>query len=288
MILVTGAAGKTGRAIIRALTAMGGEVKALVHRPDQVRPVQALGAREVLAGDMRDQPTMDHAARNVRAVYHIPPNTHPDELLMGQVALSAAGAAGVEHFVYHSVLRPQIEEMPHHWLKMHVEQQIFRSGLNWTILQPAVYMQNLLAHKEQLMAGEYPVPYAPETRLSWVDLHDVANVAAQVISNTHHLGASYELVGTGGMTQTQVAAMLAEQLERPVRPVRVSPDQWRIRSRAAGLGDYQIETLLSMFRYYEQFGFSGNAQVLTWLLGRPPIGLRAFLERRPFYEATSV
>jgi NAD(P)H dehydrogenase (quinone) len=279
MILVTGAAGKTGRAVIRALTAKGGEVKALVHRPEQARPVQDLGARHVLVGDMRDQSTMDHAARNVRAVYHIPPNVHPDELLIGQVVLAASSAAGVDHFVYHSVLRPQIEEMPHHWLKMRVEEQIFRSGLGFTILQPAVYMQNVLAQQASILSGQYPAPYGPETRLSYVDLDDAATVAAQVIGNSEHLGASYELVGTSGVTQTRLAAILEDQVGRPVRPVRVPLDQWESQARAAGLGPYQVETLLKMFRYYEEFGFSGNPHVLASLLGREPTGLRAFLER---------
>jgi uncharacterized protein YbjT (DUF2867 family) len=53
MILVTGAAGKTGQAVIRALAARGKAVRALVHRPEQGRLVQASGAQEVIAGDMR-------------------------------------------------------------------------------------------------------------------------------------------------------------------------------------------------------------------------------------------
>jgi NAD(P)H dehydrogenase (quinone) len=279
MILVTGAAGKTGRAVIRALIARGGDVTALVHRPEQVRPVQDLGAQHVLVGDMRDQSTMDHAARNVRAVYHIPPNVHPDEDRIGQVVLAASSAAGVDHFVYHSVLRPQIEAMPHHWLKMRVEERIFRSRLSFTIVQPAVYMQNVLAQKERILAGEYPVPYAPATRLSYVDLEDVAEVAAGVLDNSDHHGASYELVGTLGVTQIQLAAAMAERVGRPVRPVHVPLDDWEFQARAAGLGSYQVDTLLRMFRYYEEFGFSGNPYVLTWLLGRQPTGLGAFLAR---------
>ena len=53
MILVTGAAGKTGRAVIRALSTNGAAVRALVHRPEQVGLVQGLGAQQALVGDMR-------------------------------------------------------------------------------------------------------------------------------------------------------------------------------------------------------------------------------------------
>ena len=60
-------------------------------------------------------------------------------------AIRAAQSAGVERFVYHSVLHPQVEIMAHHWQKMRVEEQLFESGLSFTILQPAAYMQNVLA-----------------------------------------------------------------------------------------------------------------------------------------------
>jgi uncharacterized protein YbjT (DUF2867 family) len=198
---------------------------------------------------------------------------------MGQVVLAASVSAGVSHFIYHSVLRPQIEAMPHHWLKMRVEEQVFRSGLNFTILQPAVYMQNLLAQRKQVRSGRFPVPYAAATRLSYVDLDDVAAVAARIIHAPDHFGASYELVGTGGISQADVATAIGVKLGRPVRAVTVPLEQWKAQARLSGLGPYQIETLLDMFRYYETYGFAGNPNVLAWLLQREPTSLRDFLER---------
>lgn len=283
MILISGAAGKTGQAIIRALAAKEGRVRALVHRPEQARSVEEIGAREVVVGDMRSQATMDRAVQGVRAVYHICPNVSPDELAIGQAAIAAARSAGVEHFVYHSVLHPQIEAMPHHWQKMRVEEQLFESGLCYTILQPTVYMQNVLVHREQILEhGTYPVPYAPETRLSMVDLEDVAEAAAIVLTELGHVGATYELVGEEAISQTEVAAVLGQQLKSPVRAEVVPLDTWERQARAAGLGEYQVETLLEMFCYYERYGFWGNPRVLGWLLGRSPTTFVAFVERTTF------
>jgi len=280
MILVTGAAGKTGQAVIRTLTAKGEKVRALVHRPEQTRTVEELGAQEVVVGDMRLQATMDRAARGAQAIYHICPNVHPDEIAIGQTVIAAARSAGVEHFVYHSVLHPQTEAMPHHWQKLRIEEHLFESGLPRTILQPTAYMQNLLAHWGQIVEqGTYSVPYAVETRLSLVDLEDVAEAAALVLTEPGHVGATYELVGTEGMSQTEVAAILSQQLGCPVCAQVVSLEAWAQRAGAAGLGDYQVETLLKMFRYYERYGFWGSPRVLGWLLGRPPTTLVDFVER---------
>jgi len=280
MILVTGAAGKTGRAVIRALTAKGEAVRALVHRPEQIPSVETLGAQQVVVGDMRLQATMDQAAQGVQAVYHICPNVSPDEVAIGQVAIGAARSAGVKHFVYHSVLHPQVEAMPHHWQKLRVEEQLFESGLSCTILQPAAYMQNVLAHWDQIMEqGIYPVPYAVETRLGMVDLEDVAEAAAVVLTEPGHAGAVYELASAEVLSQTEVATILSQQLGRPVRAETVSLETWERRARESGLGDYQVETLVKMFRYYECYGFWGNPLVLSWLLGRPPTTFAAFVER---------
>jgi uncharacterized protein YbjT (DUF2867 family) len=280
MILVTGAAGKTGRAVIRALTAKGEAIRALVHRPEQIPSVEALGAQQVVVGDVRLQATMDQAAWGVRAVYHICPNVSPDEVTIGQVAIAAARSAGVKHFVYHSVLHPQVEAMPHHWQKLRVEEQLFESGLSCTILQPTAYMQNVLAHWDQIVEqGIYPMPYAVETRLGMVDLENVAEAAAVVLTEPGHAGAVYELAGAEVLSQTEVATILSQQLGRPVRAEAVPLETCDGRARESGLGDYQIETLVKMFCYYERYGFWGNPRVLRWLLGRPPTTFSAFVER---------
>jgi uncharacterized protein YbjT (DUF2867 family) len=121
MILITGAGGKTGQAVIKAVAARGENVRALVHREAQASAVKALGAREAVVGDMRDEEALRRAMEGARAVYHICPNVNPDEVTIGRTVITAARAAGVERFVFHSVLHPQVEAMPHHWNKLRVE-----------------------------------------------------------------------------------------------------------------------------------------------------------------------
>lgn len=278
MILVTGAAGKTGRSVTRALVEKGARVRALVRREQQASIVEALGVSEVQVGDMKSSSTMEGAMQGVQAVYHICPNVSPDEIAIGQAAIRAAQTAGVEHFVFHSVLKPQTEAMPHHWKKLRVEEMLIESRLPYTILQPAAYMQNILVHLESMRErGIYPVPYPAETRLSLVDLVDVAQAAAIVLTEPGHEYAIYELVGMIGISQSELAGILSEELGRPVR-VEVMPlETWEQQAIKAGLGDQQIKTLIKMFRYYQQFDFMGSPQVLSWLLGRNPTSFPDFI-----------
>lgn len=280
MILVTGAAGKSGRAVIAALAERDATVRAYVRRAEQVAAVQAAGAVEVAVGDLQDGAALQQALQGVRALYHICPNMHPDEVAIGRRMIAAALSADVEHFVYHSVLHPQTATMPHHWNKLQVEELLFESRLPFTILQPTAYMQNLLAGWTKLRSeGRYVVPYPAATRIALVDLADVATVAATVLTQPGHIGAIYELVGTAPLSQTEVAAILSEAVARPVQVATITHAEWEHNARAAGLNEYAVETLRKMFVYYERFGLVGNASVLSWLLGRSPTSLVSFIQR---------
>ncbi len=286
MILITGAAGKTGRAVIKALRLIGSSqnpmpIRALVRRPEQTQSMFEIGVDEVVIGDVRSPEILGKAFRGVRVVYHIPPNVHPEEFAIAEEMLKAAGSAGIERFVYHSVLHPQIEAMPHHWQKMRVEELIFASGIAFTILQPEVYMQNILVQWDTLLKqGVYSVPYATQTRLGMVDLENVGKAAAVVLTRAGHEGAIYELAGPDVLTQDEVATILSQVLTIPIRADALHREVWKSRAQAAGIGDYQITTLLKMFEYYEHFGFYGNPTVLTCLLEKTPNDFGSFVRRQ--------
>lgn len=280
MILVTSAAGKTGRAVIRALATKREPIRALIHRPDQAPSLQALGAQETQVGDLLDQTAVQRAVDGVRAIYHMAPNVSPDEIPMGQSVISAAQSVDVERLVFHSVLHPHIEAMPHHWKKARVEELLFASGLSFTILQPTAYMQNVVAAWDQITKqGRYPVPYSLETRMSLVDLEDVAEAAARVLTEPGHSGATIELVGTPGMSPRDIVELLSTELDRPVSVEVVPLDAWERSARATGLGEYQVSALSKMFVYYEEHGLTGNPQALTNVLGRQPTSFPAFVRR---------
>lgn len=278
MILVSGAAGKTGQAMIAALSAQHQTVRAFVKNQAQKEQAREAGAGEAVAGDMCDRYAWQRAMQSVSAIYHIGPNMHPEEEEFGYCALETAVEAGVERFVYHSVLHPQTEAMPHHWQKLRVEERILESGLPFTILQPAAYMQNISSRWQSIREqGLYRVPYPITTRLSLVHLTDVADVAVRVLTEAGHVGATYELVGTAPLAQTEVAEHIATALGRAVEAQEVDLEQWRQQAEASGLTPYAIASLLKMFRYYAEFGFTGNPRALTWLLGRAPRTLADFV-----------
>jgi len=280
MICVTGAGGKTGRTLVKELSKVEG-VSAFVHREEQVSILEVLGADKVIVGDMRDKSALRSAMRGVRSLYHICPNMDPDEIGIGKLVIDEAQKAGIEHFVYHSVMHSQTEKMNHHWQKMRVEEMIFESGLPFTILQPAPYMQNLLASWNSIIEdGVLNAPYSVNSKFSFVDLEDIAEAANIVLTGPGHTSATYELAGTSPISHVEIAEMLSHGLKCDVRAEKEEIRSWRLRAEHnLGMSEYALENLSKMFEYYNQWGLTGNPNVLSWLLKYEPTSLEMFIER---------
>jgi NAD(P)H dehydrogenase (quinone) len=277
MILITGASGKTGKAVIKSLSQVE-SVCAFVRDEKHVETLKSLGAENVFVGDLEDTSALLSATKNVRAVYYICPNMNPHEMEIGKIMLDVAKRNGVEHFVYHSVLHPQIEVMNHHWQKMRVEEMIFESGIPFTILQPAPYMQNLLANWKNITEnGILQVPYSVESKFSFLDLEDLAEVVKIVLTQGNHKNALYELAGTMPLSHVEVAEIFSKVLKREVKAEKMEISDWRL--RATGLSEYALKNLIKMFHYYDKWGLVGNTNILKWVLQRESNSLEIFVKK---------
>jgi uncharacterized protein YbjT (DUF2867 family) len=279
MILITGAGGKTGRALASSLSKVE-SVCALVHREEQISTLKSLGAKKIILGDMRDEAVIRSALEGVRAVYHICPNMRPDEVVIGKWVIGEAQKAGVEHFLYHSVLHSQTQKMHHHWQKLLVEEMIFESGLPFTIVQPAPYMQNLLVNWKSIVEeGVLRVPYSIDAKFSFVDLEDIAGAAKVVLTEPGHANAIYEFAGTLPTSHVEVAQIFRHVLKRDVRAEKEEIRDWKLRAEQSGMSGFALENLVRMFQYYDQWGLAGNPNVLRWILKREPNSLESFIQR---------
>jgi uncharacterized protein YbjT (DUF2867 family) len=279
VIFLTGAGGKTGRAILSALHRQGVPAKVLTHSEAAANAVRAIGDFEVIAGDLRTPSAFESQLSGVDTLYYICPNVTPDEVEIGKELLALAQRGQFKRFVYHSVLHPQIEDMPHHWQKLRMEETLFKSGIAFTILQPCAYMQNILGGWKSIRAGSYITPYRTSARISIVDLEDIGQAAANVLTQHGHENAIYELAGPQPLSQVEVASALSSALGMTVQAQEQPRETWRQNALAGGLDVQSVETLLKMFEYYDQYGLVGNPRVLETLLGRKPASFTDFVTR---------
>jgi NAD(P)H dehydrogenase (quinone) len=278
-VLITGASGKTGRSIINSLLKRSIATSALVHRTESIPEMKNLGVDNIIVGDLQDTNQMKMALRGIDCIYLIVSNMNPDEKEICSGIINLCKSLNVKRIVYHSVLHPQVSAMPHHWQKMQVEEMLFTSSLDFTILQPTAYMQNILGYRNSINSGIYPIPYPISSKISLVDLQDVAEAAAKVITESDHTNATYELVGTSPFTQIEVSDKLSHYLNTKVIAKELSLPDWESSPSVQNMNEYTRNTLKSMFQYYADYGLAGNNHVLSWLLGRQPNTLEQFLKR---------
>lgn len=246
-VAVFGGTGKTGRAVVAALEARGATARPL--------------GREGYAAPAG-------AAAGCDAAYLIAPNLYDDEPGLVRDVLAGLGAAEVGRVVYHSVAAPYEPSMPHHLGKAEGERLIRGSRSAWTILQPCAYVQNLLPLLDPAAdEPELAVPYDVSQPFGLVDLDDVGEAAAVVLTAPGHEGATYELGGPALVSVADLATAASELLGRPVNARRVAPPEDVHRWLAA------------MFAYYDEHGLPTGSVPLRALLGREPADVGAVLER---------
>lgn len=282
-VLVTSAHGNQGRQLVPQLVARGILVRALDITPAAEAPLKAAGAAEVIIGDASDPHVLAAACAGVDAVYHIGPNAHPRETAMGKAVIDAARTAKVRHFIYSSVLHPEITALAQHTAKRDVEEYLFESGLDHSILQPAHYMQTLQYHPA-MISGKFLLTWSLDRRQVLIDVADIAAVAAKVIAEgAPHFGATYQLCGTDCLTAHEIASIIADVSGVPVTAEEVTPAEVIVKVFPGAERDPSFPDKVALFtdvsRWYSAHDFTGNANVLTLLLGRPPTTFANFLRR---------
>jgi len=273
-VLVIGAAGKTGRAVTRALLAHGVVVRAAV-RPGSTSAVYAGrpgpgadAAPEVhtVPADLESGAGLPVAMAGVDGVYHLAPNVHPDEVAIARRVAEAAVAEGVSRFAFHSVLHPDDASMPHHLRKAEAERVVRSRVETATVLRPAAYHQNLV---DAALTGRMVVPYSLDSPFTNVDLDDVAEVAVRVLCDDGHEGATLDLAGPEALSVREMAAQATAVLGRPVEAAALSRDTWTT-GPGASLPAQARDDLLAMFRSYDRDGLVGDTSTLRGVLGREP------------------
>ncbi|MFF3568219.1 NAD(P)H-binding protein [Nocardia jiangxiensis] len=267
MILVTGATGAIGGAVVRQLVERGEQVRAFTRNPQAARMPEGV---EVVRGDYADPPSVAAAMADVQAAFlvNIPAPGRPDS----DVALvAAARSAGVRRLVKLSAIGtgdPALQDFAN-W---HVpgEQAVRDSGLTWTILRPSSFASNTLAWAEAIRTGE-PVPIRTGTGGQGViDPRDVAAVAVEALVSDEHAGQVYTLTGSVALSEPDQASVLATELGRPVTLAPLSQDAVLAHLRARGLSEEYIDVVLRGSAFVRDGGNTTVTDDVQRVLGRAP------------------
>lgn len=292
LLVLTCASGKQGAHIIPLLYEKP-------HSPFHLRLVvnsEASAARlseqypkaEVVQADLVSIADCYRIVKGASTVYHIGPSMHPRESDVGINMVDAATAesqrmgSGFKHFVFSSVLNPQLSKMLNHDRKRYVEEHLLESDLNWTILQPCHFADQSLG----MLVGQldkdkpvYPALYDPTTPFSFLALRDLGEASSRVVTEREkHYFAIYPLTSTGAMPYTEFVKIVGSEMGKDISierlPYEKAVDKMCDRLLKSKSADQRYrDGPERMLLFYNKRGLIGSPNVLRWLLGRQPTSI---------------
>ena len=266
-VLVTGATGNVGREVVRALLQRGARVVAADYREERVQKL--FGASVVAARlDFRDRATWRSALHGAEHMFLMRPPAIADVEKNLNPFVDFARAHGVDHVVFLSVAGAgKNRVVPHRKVEDHLRAR----GDHHTNLRPGFFAQNLeTAYRDDIVQDDRIYVPAGNEPVNWIDVRDVAEVAALVLTEPErHRGQSYTLTGPGPVPWSVVTDALTAALGRPIRyePASVLGYVRHLSRRGLPRGAVLVQTLL---HFLLRFGQGATVTpTLVQLLHRP-------------------
>lgn len=276
-ILVAGATGTNGKELTRELLGRGANVRALVRNGDQA--VSALGGDvEVVQGDLGDRSSLDAAFDGIDKAFIVTAIV-PNTIELFTNFFDAATKANVQHLVKFSGLTSSATS-PSEVIRQHAQsdEALRASGLTHTILRPNSFYQNMLWQGQAI--SENDTFYLPlsDARQSTIDVRDIAEIAATILTTDGHANKAYDLTGPESLSFNEVANIIGDVRGKPVTYIPIAQEAAEAAMKEQGMPEWSAHVLAEISAV---FGTGVAAEVLPdaeRLLGRKPTTFRQFVE----------
>ncbi len=282
MIVVTGATGQLGRAIVEQLVdrVPANQVGVSVRDPAKAADLAARGVR-VRRGDFGDPESLRHAFDGATQVLIVSSNARTyggDPLAQHRSAIDAARAVGARRIVYTSHMgASDSSAFPPMLAHSATEAMLRQSGGAWTALRNGFYAASGISLMgDALKTGVLEAP--ADGKVAWTAHVDLAEAAAIILADAGRFeGPTPPLTGSQSLDLADLAAIASALLDRPVRRQTLRDEDLRGRMAARGAPDGMIDLALGLYVASRKGEFAHVDPTLARLLGRRPISMRDLL-----------
>jgi uncharacterized protein YbjT (DUF2867 family) len=268
-ILVTGATGTTGGAVVRQLSDAGVYSRALVRNPKKAEGMTSAHV-EIAAGDLGDPASLAAAMSGIDALYlNVSPG--PDALTHIDHAIAAAKAANVSTIVKLSGLLAS-SDSPSDIIRMHAEadDRVRASGMGYTILRANSFYQNILGQLDGIKAdGMFYLPLG-DAKQSLIDVEDIAAAAIIAMTGDAHRDLTYNITGPESLSYHDVAEHLSRASGRTVNYVAISRDQFEETLRGYGTPAAAAASVGELFEVFASGVYANVTDDINVIIGRAP------------------
>jgi uncharacterized protein YbjT (DUF2867 family) len=286
MILVIGGTGTVGRLVLEGVAAADFETRALVRSLDKARALK-LATVQFVQGDLVDPASLAPALDGIGKIVLISSFSQDMVRLQTNLVEAAARASGGPRIV--KLSGPGADpDGPTVMARWHgaVERAIQDSGLPWTFVRPAYFMQNILMMAGGIRkAGSFALP-AAGAAVAQIDARDIAAVILRLVVEAGHEGKAYDLTGPDAITWFEVAEMLSAVADRPIRYEPIAPEEYKRRLEAAGMPAWLADALNEMFAQFRAGAGMRATDHIRGITDQPPRSFALFArDHAPAFRA---
>jgi len=281
MYAVIGATGNTGRAVVKELKGLGENPVCVVRNADKAREVLG-GDTKTAVAELDDRAGLQKALAGAKRVF-IVTGHNPKSDVQQINAIEAAKAAGAEYIVKISggrdVIGPNVESV-NGQAHYKIEEHLKKSGLQWCILSPGLFMQNIMGQAASIKNdGKIVQPWPKDLSVALIDVRDTGALGARVLRDPgKHAGKLYSFTGVS-TTFGEFANVIGEVIGKPITYVGVTLEQAEAAMKARNMPDWLVAHLVSIARAGGKGAFSKeNTQPILDIVGRAPITTRQFVQ----------
>jgi uncharacterized protein YbjT (DUF2867 family) len=254
-ILVTGATGNVGSAVLGNLGTTEVNLRTLAHDEAKAQSLKDRGV-EAVVGDFLEPETLIPALQGVSTVLLITP-IHPEQVTQASNVINAAKDSGNDPRIVRLSVHQASHEAPSRNSRQHaqIEDEVRSSGLPYTLLRPTTFMQNTLATARTVASeGKIYQPFK-DGKLGMIDARDIGEVAAKVLTEEGHEGKVYTLTGPAAISFYEVAEALSEVLGKEVRYVNIPLEDAKRAMLNIGLSEWRADVLIEYAKAHSE-GYS--------------------------------
>jgi uncharacterized protein YbjT (DUF2867 family) len=275
MILITGASGSVGKAVLQEASRREGRVRAMFRSKQEA--AKAPGGCEPVVADYSDNQSLRDALGGVTSVYVVC-SPIPQLVELESNALDVCKESGVKHVVLNSALGAgdYAKSFPS-WHRK-VEDKLKGTGMSYTILRPNGFLQNIVTYNAPSIRAEGAFYAAMgEAKVSYLDVGDIAVVAVNALHGGAHSGKTYELNGPEAVSNQELARRISRVTGRTVNYVDIPESAQRDAMLGLGMPEWQVTAILELQLYYKQGGGAKTDGLLRSLIERDPVSLDQYL-----------
>jgi NAD(P)H dehydrogenase (quinone) len=284
-ILVTGASGQLGSAVLAHLLADGkvaaSDIIAASRNPAKLADIAAKGV-ETRAADFDDAASLEAAFAGVDRVLLISTDelaVPGKRLVQHKAAVAAAAKAGVKHILYTSMPNPDqsvISFAPDH---LGTEEAIKASGLGYTIIRNSWYTDNyFMGMPHSLQIGQWYTSTG-DGRVANISRADCAAAAAAAVANPPAGNCILTLTGPEALNADQIAKAVSDAAGKPLQVVQVTDEQLAAGVRGAGMPEFVVDLVVTADANIRAGNFDVVTDVFETLTGRKPQTVADFFQQ---------